>query len=476
MTKQERQQRKEARQLTRLQKIQSTPDYKGYFIVMMGLVILFQVLDMMATGVYGNLQEVIVKDFAGLAYNADISAGGSGYQVYQDTLSKITFISILSFAFMGIVPWYKSLADKVGRKPLFIANAILLGGAMFIGGLTHNLIIFLIVSTVITFFTLHDMQILYVMECVPDNKRGTWTGIIQAVGNAAGLIVISLRLAALQPDGSVGQVPWRGIYVFIGVVGIAVFILSFFFLRESRPFVDSRISYLKKSPAQRKAEQKKTDTAQGGVIAGLKLMFKNKQLRWLAIATLVASTANNMVCSYNTTIMAQNGLDTIAITIGLVSSSAVAVLIGYVMGPISDRIGRKWSSVIFGALGCLTFGAFVFGAPYISSPLANGIFSGICFGLASNSYTNMMALTTLMMSESSPASMRSSIIGVRSFFQVSAVVAMALSGVLFRFMPTGTVCFLLTVPFLAISCVILMLKTKETMGVSMEAIEAEFGQ
>ena len=56
-----------------------------------------------------------------------------------------------------------------------------------------------------------------------------------------------------------------------------------------------------------------------------------------------------------------------------------------------------------------------------------------------NSYTNILTITTLMMTESTPASMRSSIIGVSAFFRVSAVISMALGSFMFKLMPIGDV-------------------------------------
>ena len=365
MTKEEKRLKKESKQLKSLIKEKNRPTFKGYFAVLMGLIILFQLLDMMATTVWNNLQEVIVRDFAGLAHDADISFGSAGYEQYQNTLSKMTMIQIVSYVFLGIVPWYKSLADRVGRRKFFIINAAFLGLAMFIGGLTEVLVIYLIASTVITFFTIHDMQILYVVESVPENKRGTWMGIVEAVGNAAGVFVIALRLTALQPDGTVGAVPWRGIYIFVGVVGIIVFVLSSLLLRESRPFIDSRIKYLEKTPEEREAEKQNEAKAQGGVIAGLKLMFKNKQLRWLAIGTFCIYAANNMISAYNASIMSQNGFDHIEVTIALLASCATGVIIGYVMGPIADKVSRKKAILTFGILSALSFVVFAFGTPYI---------------------------------------------------------------------------------------------------------------
>ena len=70
MTKEEKRLAKESKQLKSLIKERSRPTFKGYFAVLMCLIILFQLLDMMATTVWNNLQEVIVRDFAGLAHDA----------------------------------------------------------------------------------------------------------------------------------------------------------------------------------------------------------------------------------------------------------------------------------------------------------------------------------------------------------------------------------------------------------------------
>lgn len=467
---------KRQKELTRLRRLQAKPDFKGSMILMIAVILSFQVLDMMATNVYTFLQEGVVMEFAGLPWNADITPTGSGYETYQSTLSLITMVSLVSYAFMGIAPFYKSLADKVGRKPIFVINAICLGLSMFIAGLTKNIYIYIVMSTVIMFFTLHDMQLVYVTECLPAEKRGTWNGIILAVGNLAECAVVLMRFFAIQPDGAMGPIPWRSIYTVVGIVGIIVFIFSLIFLPESPYYIKNRIAYLEKSPEQLAAERaNKVDTG-SGIIPAIKMMVRNKQLRWLTICTLIISVANNMICSYNTTILVQNGLDTAHVTIALALICVSNALISFLCGKVADKVGRKLAAVGLCILCAVMFSVFVFITPSFDNPLVCAIVGGLSAGIGISGYTNMSNMTMLMMGESCPASVRSSIIGARSFFMVTAVISMALGGYLFTILPTGTVCFILSVPFLAIGSVLLMLKTKETKGMSMDALEEQFAE
>ncbi len=472
MTKEEKKQK----ELARLQRLQAKKDYKGSMLALIGLILFFQVLDMMATNVYTFLQEAVVLEFAGLPWNADITPGGSGYDAYQSTLSLITYASIASYAFMGIAPFYKSLADKVGRKPIFVINALGLGVSMFVAGITGNIFVYVGMSTVIMFFTLHDMQLVYVTECLPAEKRASWNGIVLAVGNLAECAVVLMRFFALQPDGMMGPIPWRSIYMIVGVIGMVVFVVSMVFLKESPYYIQNRIAYLKKTPQQLAAEKANKVDTNSGIVPAIKMMIRNKQLRWLSISTLIISVANNMICSYNTTILVQNGLNTAHVTLALALICVTNAVISFLCGNLADRAGRKRTCVVLCIFCAVTFSIFVFASSLFKDQLLCAIVGGISAGIGISCYTNMSNLTMLMMGESCPASVRSSVIGARSFFMVSAVVAIALGGGLFNVLPTGTVCFLLSVPFLIIGSIVLMLKTKETKGMRMEELERQFAQ
>lgn len=464
----------ESRQLERFRRQLARPETKVTFVVMITLAILFQMFDQMATGIYSNFQEAVVRDFAGLSFDADITAGAPGYDAYQNTLSTITLASMIGFGFMGVTPWYKAMADKYGRKPFFVINAFFLALALIMGGITHDLTIFVVATLLITFFTIHDIQILYVTECVPDRQRGMWQGIIAAAGSLAGVLTTGARFLALQPDGTVGAIPWRLIFILVGVFGLLIFVFALALLRESHPFLVSRVAYLETPEEERRANARAGKQGDAGVVSAFRLILKNRQLRWISIATLLFSTANNMVTSYNNTIMAQNGMGTIGITLALMVAMIVAVPLNLLIGPLSDLIGRKLTSAIGALASAIAFAVLVFFGGSFTDTVGGGIFNGIMVGISIWGYGTVGNLTTLMMSESCPSSMRGSIIGVRSFFMVTAVVSIFLSGMLFPIMPTGQVCFWLAVPFLALSSVCILLKTKETKGLTIEEIDAQF--
>ena len=61
---------------------------------------------------------------------------------------------------------------------------------------------------------------------------------------------------------------------------------------------------------------------------------------------LLILLGDGVVANVNLKKSGMNGAGPIQITIALVASSAAAVLWGYLMGPISDKLGRKYGTVI----------------------------------------------------------------------------------------------------------------------------------
>lgn len=350
---------------------------------------------------------------------------------------------------------------------------------MFISGITHSMYIFAMGSVMIIFFGLHDVLMLYLFEVVPNNKRATWCGIVRAVGTIAMIGISCIRFTAMDSDGTIKPIPWRESYIVLGVLFVFMALFALIFLKESNQFMIKRIELLKKMldfPADKslnttldnkKPEDLKMSTA-------FKLLLKNHQLKWISISIMVLFAANNMILSYNNSILAQNGLNTLEITIALIVSNVVATIVFLLMGMISDKRGRKKSLVFFGILTSIGFLMFTFISPYIGAGIIGSIFAGVGLGITNASYGNMTEIILIMLNESTPTHMRGVVNGIRNFFMVSAVFSALLGAFLFRVLPVAKACFVLTVPFILLSVFIISIKVKETANISLEEIDRQF--
>ena len=172
-------------------------------------------------------------------------------------------------------------------------------------------------------------------------------------------------------------------------INVSVFLFTFVF--DLVPSLTLVLSILRKLPS-RERHKRRMPPSPGGVNAGFKLIFKNNQLLWLAIATFLINAANNMVSAYNTSIMSQNNFSMFEITIALATSRATGIVIGYVMGPIADKFSRKSASVIFVVLSAVSFIGFAFGTPYFGNGTVSAIIAGTLFGISMNSYNNILTI------------------------------------------------------------------------------------
>lgn len=184
------------------------------------------------------------------------------------------------------------------------------------------------------------------------------------------------------------------------------------------------------------------------------------------------------------TIMIQNSASVLYITIALIVATIVQAIVNLVMGYFSDKTGRKPVTIalaIINAISMTVFFFYVAGIEALKSSdfsLAGfgvSIFSGTCFGLALASYMCLFDQIGLIVAESCTTKYRSTVMGCTSFFRIGSVIAIIAQAVLaIALVPTAYVCYLLSIPFVIGSCVLIMLKVKETKGLSIKTIDADF--
>ncbi len=503
---QDAKEQKEQRRLARFERELARPDTIRYYPLLLLILVLFNIFDQVSTNIFNQFDDAVTMFFAKLGAQAEvwvkfdiwgqITSQGADYSTYQVLNGKLMLGATLGFSLLAVAPFYKALADKYGRKPFFVINCIGLVISVIFGYIsyyvfagakspaveTFAIVLFILGQVAIIFFTLQDIQMLYIFEVVNEAKRATIFGVTKGCGLFTSVLVIATRLFSID---EIAVIEWQHIYLGVAVFGVLCLLLSIFGLRESRPFLEQRVAYLCIPEQEREKQRKEKNKNKIGVWGGLKTIFGNKQLKTLAMAMLCVSVANNMVCSKANSIMIQSGMSALYITVALIVAKALEALLNMIMGYLSDKFGRKPIALVLAFLNAVSMTFFCFftsgianmsGNTYNGEATSAAAFTGIMYGIALSSYLCLFDQIYLMTSESAPTYLRSSVVGCSSMFRITAVVALILQSVLAVTIhaPTAWVCYVLSVPFIIAAAIIIFIRVKETNGKSISEIDREF--
>ena len=97
------------------------------------------------------------------------------------------------YVIMVITPFYKSLADSYGRKLFLALNTFGMGAGMLVCMLASNPVIYLVGVGIFNFLMNNDMQVLYIMEAVPEKHRAKLTSITKAIALLGVMAIPALR-------------------------------------------------------------------------------------------------------------------------------------------------------------------------------------------------------------------------------------------------------------------------------------------
>ena len=293
MKSKEKVMQKEAKELAKWRKEKSRPVYHGYIAVLLFMIIVVHLMDSFSTDIVGSIQSSVVKEFfvngMGLSYTAGLSA-----------------MSLVSLSFMVLAilaPFYKALADTLGRKKLFIISIFGMGLGMFICFLSTNLVVHLIGRAMVSFFIAADIQVVYVLEVAPPAKRGTWYSLTKFVG-VLGLVLIPLSRSLFMNSDGLG---WRNIFIIPAIVGLMLTLVIIFGIRESNVFIDNRIKYLETPYDIRlnaaTGQKSKSAEQKGGILKAMKAVKKDKQLKSIILVSACFYTATMAFYGYYESIM-----------------------------------------------------------------------------------------------------------------------------------------------------------------------------
>ena len=448
------------------------PSYMAYFVLIITVIYL---ADEVVTQIGGQMQSVIASQiFAPVVGEEFAVARMSAFGMVTMVASMVAFL-------------YRPLCDRYGRRPFLILNTLGMGVGALLISLATNIPVYLIGASVISFFTPHDMQAVYIQECAPPQHRAKMYSVIKSIATLGMLIIPVLRSIFIP---STDLTNWRYVYLVPGAIAVAAAVFAFVFIRESDAFIETRLRQLRMTDeelAEAKAKKQAAD-ARGGLIKGLVYGLRNKQLRWLMISGgfimfgLVVTSYYEAIMTngYAQQFLAQGmGLDAaraeanVFVTQALMTFSVGSALFQLFPGFLADAIGRKKTAVI---MTCVLLGAFLtfyLGSNKALNPYIVGFFAGATVG----TYWYTGDLVDLMVSESTPTNLRASMMVVKSFISGNVY---ALSMVLTTVLPNifgddaiGMVALCTFVPGMAIGLLLMAWKVKETKGVNMGTVGVE---
>lgn len=461
--KEERKLFREQMELLRLNREAQRPKGAYYLLFAMIVLTVIYIVDEITSNMNSAMQPYALFDLFHIA-SRDVNT-----PEYTNAINTVAPWQVASNLFLIITPFYKALSDRYGRRLFLMINTVGMGVGMLIVMTSHSTVQYILGMLAMMFFTPNDMQVLYIMETAPKEKRATYSFIAKGIALISVSLIGVLSRAFLKED-----VPesWRMVYLIPVIVAIVVGAGSFLLMRETPVFVEQRRGFLSLTPEERRIkaeEDKKNGTAeQGGVFRAIKFIFKNRQLRWIFIAGFLFF-ATTFYTSYYSTVL-EGAMTTALVSTALIIYPLVNGVVTIVSGFFSDKLGRKKVCLILGGLALLGLLAFVLACRLNWGPVAAGIAYGCSIG-GLWSMSDTLILT--MPAESSPSGMRASVMGTISvMIGAGMFIGQALFLVLQNFFPMDILFLCIGVPFMAVSLILLMLKVRETKDVDLDNVTA----
>ena len=433
---------------------------RGYIFYLIFIICLVYVTDELASNICFQMKTEIANDLFAKFGNTSVG--------------KLELLGLVSYPFMAISLFYKTLSDKYGRKPFLIINTFGMTLGMFIIFLSYNIVTYAIGYCIICFFVPHDMQVVYIMESAPAKHRGKIYSTIKCI-STLGVMLIPFLRNELMTDSS----KWRQVFLIPAIIGLVSSFCALCFAKETDSFIES-----KKKLTQMSEEEKNKDkdaNASGGFIASFKYSIHNPQLRRLYILMAFFNlgyiiTMNYQVMvsyGYAQNLVSDNLADSIENALEVVSTNQVtsalflfpigSAFVQLIQGFLSDKLGRKPASIIMASTTPVSFLLFTLGSRYGMSPSLVGLFTGACVG----SFWAFGDINVMMMTESAPTNLRSSVLS--SCYVLAVLGTFTGMGILIPLMNNlgNAITFIaslcISVPGFILA-ILILLKTEETKG------------
>ncbi len=455
---------RESKQLSRLNKTKSKGNYRGYFLVLLSLIAIVNILDEVTSNLTVTVQSSFVTEF--FVNNPFL---GKFYK-YEEGLALHSTIGIVTYVFGIITPFYKALADKWGRKPLFAFSTLGMALGLLIIYLSSSYIMFLVGFAFISFFMGHDIQIIYILEEAPDKHRAKIYSFLKSFGILGVILIPTLRDLLMGDDPT----KWREIFFTPAILGFIAVLLVILFAKDTKVFINERTAYLSRPFEERQKEkelrkqQKEAQRNQSGVFNGVKYIFSNADTKNLIISHIIFDSAMPAIALYFESSMHKVGMSTSEITKALFMVPVIYASITFLSGFIADKLGRKATVTGFSVTCIIGYSLFVAGILLGWNPYLIGSFAGLYQG----SYWIGRDYMNVMMTEKVPTDIRASVVGAEGLLVIIGLVVgygLAIAGMIV--FPIWWTCLAISVVAVGIAAIMFATKVKETKGVNLDTIE-----
>ncbi len=455
---------KENREISRLKKMQNRNSSSKYFLILLMLIAIVNILDEVTSNLTVTVQSSFVTEF--FVNNPFMGK----FYTYEDGLALHSSVGVFTYVLGLFTPFYKALADKWGRKPLFAISTLGMAIGLLVIHLSSSYIMFLVGFAIISFFMGHDIQIIYVLEEAPDRHRAKIYSFLKSFGILGVILIPALRDALMGDDAT----KWRDIFLVPSLIGFVAVLLVLLLAKDTKVFINERIAYLSRPYEKRekekalKKQQKEAQRNQSGVFNGVKYIFANKDTKMLIISHIIFDTAMPAIALYFESSMHRAGMSTSEITKALFMVPVIYATITFLSGFIADKFGRKATVTGFSITCVVGYILFVVGILNGWEPYLIGSFAGLYQG----SYWIGRDYMNVMMTEKVPTDIRASVVGAEGLLVIIGLVvgyALAIVGMLF--MDIWWACLAIAIPTVSIAAIMFTLKVKETKGANLDEIK-----
>ena len=454
----------EKRELKQLNKMQNGSRGSKYFFILLLLIAIVNILDEVTSNLTVTVQSSFVTEF--FVNNPFMGK----YYTYEDGLAFHSGIGVFTYVLGIFTPFYKALADKWGRKPLFVISTLGMAIGLLVIHLSSSYIMLLVGFAIISFFMGHDIQIIYILEEAPDKHRAKIYSFLKSFGILGVILIPALRDILMGDDAT----KWREIFLAPALIGFAAVVLVILLAKDTKVFVNERIAYLSRPYEERQAEkaikkqQKEAQRNQSGVFNGVKYIFANKDTKMLIISHIIFDAAMPAIALYFESSMHRAGMSTSNITKALFMVPVIYASVTLLSGFIADKAGRKATVILFSSTCVVGYILFVLGIlngwnPYLIGSLA---------GLYQGSYWIGRDYMNVMMTEKVPTDIRASVVGAEGLLVIIGLVVgygSIIAGMLI--LPIWWACLAISIPAVSIAAIMFALKVKETKGANLDEIE-----